>query len=211
MRASASGDVVGKITVGYQGWFACAGDGAPVGCWWHWSQDWSKPPSPANGNLKAWPSMSGYARGHQTAYASLGDGRSATLFSSFDQSTINAHFRSMQLNGCHTAALQRLNPFGEGPTRDAIAGKVRKAAEAHGRKFYIMYDVSGWTGMQSQVKADWATKMSALTLSPAYARQNGRPVVGIWGFGFADPNHPRAAAASVTTTASASGNTQAPD
>ncbi|WP_204045945.1 hypothetical protein, partial [Acrocarpospora phusangensis] len=26
--ASPPGDVVGKITVGYQGWFACKGDGA---------------------------------------------------------------------------------------------------------------------------------------------------------------------------------------
>ena len=28
--ASPHGDVVGKITVGYQGWFACIADGAPV-------------------------------------------------------------------------------------------------------------------------------------------------------------------------------------
>ena len=28
--ASPPGDVVGKITVGYQGWFACTGDGAPI-------------------------------------------------------------------------------------------------------------------------------------------------------------------------------------
>ncbi|WP_220182974.1 hypothetical protein, partial [Sphaerisporangium album] len=28
--ASPPGDVVGKITVGYQGWFACIGDGAPI-------------------------------------------------------------------------------------------------------------------------------------------------------------------------------------
>ncbi len=28
--ASAAGDVVGKITVGYQGWFAAIGDGAPI-------------------------------------------------------------------------------------------------------------------------------------------------------------------------------------
>ena len=39
--ASPAGDVVGKITVGYQGWFACIGDGAPINGWWHWSQNWS--------------------------------------------------------------------------------------------------------------------------------------------------------------------------
>jgi len=36
--ASPVGDVVGKITVGYQGWFACLGDGAPINGWWHWEQ-----------------------------------------------------------------------------------------------------------------------------------------------------------------------------
>ena len=41
-------DVVGKITVGYQGWFACAGDAAPINKWWHWTQNWSEPPSPSN-------------------------------------------------------------------------------------------------------------------------------------------------------------------
>jgi hypothetical protein len=37
---------------------------------------------------------------------------------------------------------------------------------------------------------DWTSKMSAHTASPAYARQNGKPVVCIWGFGFNDANHP---------------------
>ncbi len=40
--ASPAGDVVGKITVGYQGWFACIGDGAPINGWWHWSQNMSQ-------------------------------------------------------------------------------------------------------------------------------------------------------------------------
>ena len=97
----------------------------------------------------------------------------------------------MQQNGCDTAALQRFNPNGgEGPTRDAMAQKVRTAAEATGRKFYIMYDVTGWTNMQSEIKTDWTNKMTAHTASPAYARQNGKPVVCIWGFGFNDDNHP---------------------
>jgi hypothetical protein len=189
--ASPAGDVVGKITVGYQGWFACAGDGAPINGWWHWSQNWSQAPSPGNNVIKAWPDMREYARGYQTAYANLNNGQPATLFSSYDQQTVNTHFLWMQQNGCDTAALQRFNPnSSEGPTRDAMATKVRTAAEAYGRKFYIMYDLSGWTTMQAEIKADWTNKMSALTASSAYARQNGKPVVGIWGFGFNDNNHP---------------------
>src|SRR6266542_311943 len=65
--ASPPGDVVGKITVGYQGWFAATGDGSPINAWWHWSQNWSQPPSPANnGTLRAWPDMRDYPRRYQT-------------------------------------------------------------------------------------------------------------------------------------------------
>jgi hypothetical protein len=189
--ASPAGDVVGKITVGYQGWFACIGDGAPINGWWHWSQNWGQPPSPSNNAIKAWPDMREYAKGYQTAYANLNGGSAATLFSSYDQPSVNTQFLWMQQNGCDTAALQRFNPnSSEGPTRDAMATKVRSGAETYGRKFYIMYDVSGWTNMQSEIKTDWTSKMSALTSSSAYARQNGKPVVGIWGFGFNDANHP---------------------
>ncbi|MFI7024066.1 discoidin domain-containing protein [Micromonospora sp. NPDC049900] len=189
--ASPPGDVVGKVTVGYQGWFSCPGDGAPIGGWWHWSRDRFQPPSPGNTTIVSWPDMREYTRGYPTAYPNLGDGRPATLFSSYDQQTVDTHFRWMREHGCDTAALQRFNPFGdEGPTRDAMAAKVRDAAERHGRRFYIMYDVTGWTSMQSQIKQDWTTRMAAYTASSAYARQNGRPVVCIWGFGFADDGRP---------------------
>jgi hypothetical protein len=188
--AGQPGDVVGKVTVGYQGWFACAGDGAPINGWWHWAQDWSRPPSPSNTGIKCWPDMRDFTHGYQTAYANLGNGQPATLFSSYDQQTVDTHFQWMSTYGIDTAALQRFNPTGgEGPTRDAMAAKVRSAAETHGVKFHIMYDVSGWTNMQSEIKTDWTSKMAAHTASPAYARQNGRPVVCVWGFGFDDANH----------------------
>jgi hypothetical protein len=183
--------VVGKITVGYQGWFACIGDGAPINGWWHWSQNWGQSPSPTNNAIKAWPDMGEYTKTYQTAYSNFGNGQPATLFSSYDQQTVDTHFLWMQQNGCDTAALQRFNPnSSEGPTRDAMATKVRSSAEKYGRKFYIMYDATGWTNMQSEMKADWTNKMSAHTASSAYARQNGKPVVCIWGFGFNDANHP---------------------
>jgi F5/8 type C domain-containing protein len=189
--ASAAGDVVGKISVGYQGWFACPGDGAPIGGWWHWSRDRFQPPSPANTTIVSWPDMRDFTHAYPTAYPNLGNGQPATLFSSYDQQTVTTHFQWMQTYGIDTAALQRFNPTGdEGPTRDAMAGKVRTAAEATGRKFYIMYDVTGWTSMQSEIKTDWTAKMSALTASSAYARQNGKPVVCIWGFGFTDDGRP---------------------
>jgi F5/8 type C domain-containing protein len=185
------GDVVGKISVGYQGWFACPGDGAPIGGWWHWSRDRFQPPSPANTTIVSWPDLRDFTHVYPTAYPNLGNGQPATLFSSYDQQTVTTHFQWMQTYGIDTAALQRFNPTGdEGPTRDAMATKVRGAAEATGRKFYIMYDVTGWTSMQSEIKTDWTSKMSALAASSAYARQNGKPVVCLWGFGFTDDGRP---------------------
>ncbi len=189
--ASPPGDVVGKVSVGYQGWFACVGDGAPINGWWHYTQNWSQSPSQNNNAIVSWPDMRDYGRGYATAWPNLGNGQPATLFSQYDQSTVDTHFRWMRDHGCDTAALQRFNPFGgEGPTRDAMAQKVRAAAETYGRKFYIMYDVTNWTNMQSETKTDWTNKMSAHTASPAYARQNGKPVVCIWGFGFSDDGRP---------------------
>jgi hypothetical protein len=199
MRAAANaspvGDVVGKITVGYQGWFACTGDGSPINAWWHWTQNWGQSPSASNNGIKSWPDVRDYTNTYTTAWPALNNGQPAKLFSSFSDQTVNTHFSWMQQNNIDAAALQRFNPNGqEGPVRDAITAKVKTAAEQYGRKFYIMYDVSGWTNMQQEVKTDWTNKMSAYTSSPAYARQNGKPVVCIWGFGFNDNNHPWSAA-----------------
>jgi hypothetical protein len=194
--ASPAGDVVGKITVGYQGWFACIGDGAPIDAWWHWSSNESQPPSPSNNVIKAWPDMSEYTNVFQTDYAALGTGAPATLFSSFDAQTINTHFQWMEQNGCDTAALQRFDPnTAEGPTRNAITALVNTAAQTYNRKFYIMYDATGWTNMETEMPADWTANMAKYTSSSAYAHQNGKPVVGIWGFGFDDTQHPWSAAA----------------
>lgn len=196
VSASPVGDVVGKITVGYQGWFAAVGDGSPINAWWHWSNDWSKAPNNTDPSaIKSWPDVREYTSTYQTGYANLGNGQPAKLFSSFTDQTVDTHFKWMEQNGIDAAALQRFNPNGqEGPVRDAVTAKVKTAAEAHGRKFYIMYDVGGWTNMQSEIKTDWTTKMSAYTASSAYAKQNGKPVVAIWGFGFDDNNHPWSAA-----------------
>ncbi|MFD0201687.1 MULTISPECIES: discoidin domain-containing protein [Saccharothrix] len=189
--ASPPGDVVGKITVGYQGWFAARGDHSPLDGWWHWSHDWSQPPSPSNRALTSWPDMTDYANKYPTAFGTLGNGQPATVFSNHDYQTVDVHFRWMREYGCDTAALQRFNPTGgEGPIRDAVTAHVRRAAEAHGVRFYVMYDVTNWTNMQSEIKADWLDKMRAYTSSPMYARQNGKPVVCIWGFGFNDPGRP---------------------
>ena len=194
------GDVVGKVTVGYQGWFAAPGDGSPFNDWWHWTKTGGAP-SATNTGIKSWPDTREYTTTFPTAYNNAPNGRPGNLFSSYPDQTINTQFLWMQQNGIDCAALQRFNPTGgEGPIRDAITAKVRTASEAHNVKFYIMYDVSGWMNMQTEMKADWINKMSAYTASPAYARQNGKPVVCIWGMGLNDTNHPFSSAVCVEVT-----------
>jgi len=198
--ASPVGDVVGKITVGYQGWFAVPGDGTPINIWWHWSPN-GQQPNNSNNSIHAWPDMREFVNQYQTGYANLGNGQPAKLFSSDDQQVVDTQFLWMQQNGIDTAALQRFNPTGgEGPERNQVTQKVISAAQSHNVKFYIMYDVSGWTSFETQMENDWSTVINNntsinVTASPMYAKQNGKPVVCIWGFGFNDGNHPTDSAA----------------
>src|SRR3954469_13397349 len=114
-------DVVGKVTVGYQGWFAATGDGSPINAWWHWTQNWSQLPSSTNNGIKSWPDVRDYTSTYATAWSNLNNGQPAKLFSSFNDQTVNVQFQWMQQNGIDCAALQRFNPTGgEGPVRDAI-------------------------------------------------------------------------------------------
>ena len=193
---SPDGDIVGQITVGYQAWFSCNGDNSPMGShWWHWTDGWQQIPAPDNFHIPSWPDNSDYENTYKTNLPLLGNGNPASLFSSFDDQTIDVHFQWMKNYGIHTAALQRFNPDRvEGPIRNAITEKIKDAAEKHDVKFYIMYDVTGWTNMQSEIKTDWLDKMQKYTESSAYAKQNEKPVVGIWGFGFNDSNHSWSAA-----------------
>src|SRR3954467_9671670 len=62
------GDVVGKITVGYQGWFACKGDGSPIDAWWHWGQDWGTTPSTTNKAFISWPDVRDYTNTFTTNF-----------------------------------------------------------------------------------------------------------------------------------------------
>jgi len=183
---SPTGDVVGKIIAGYQGWFQASGDGGPFNSWQHT-------------NLECWPDMRQYTRTYGNVRfnqdsifeppftGTLGNGQPVSMFSDWDQSSVSLHFFWMQQYGVDCAALQRFGAHFSDPrvktSSDTIISHARKAAETYGRKFYIMYDISGWTNFQTELKSDWTTYMSAHTTSSAYAKQNGKPVVCIWGVG----------------------------
>ncbi|NEB79830.1 xylosidase/arabinosidase [Streptomyces sp. SID14478] len=198
-HTSAAGPVKGKVYVGYQGWFAATGDGSPINTWTHWSRGTA--PSPGNQTFELYPDTSAYpaASLFRTGYAALGNGKPATLFSSYSTAVIDQHFHWMQQYGIDGAALQR---FGSDVSavdqprfkqRNDIHGKARDAAQKYGRGFYIEYDISGLTdaNLVATLQKDWTDTVNGtlhLPDSPAYAREGGKPVVHLWGLGF--PNRP---------------------
>ncbi len=187
--ASPVGDVVGKVVVGYQGWWSCKGDSSPVNSWGHM-------------NLEMWPDVREYASTYagcpfyqagvvQPAYAgNLGNGTPAKMFSSNKQQVMNTHFLWMQQNGIDCAALQRFGSYTTPGSNlkafhDSNAVHMMNAAQTYGRKFFMMYDCSA----TSAVDTDWKNTIVGtlhLTNSPAYAKQNGKPVVCFFGVGKSD-------------------------
>ncbi|KAJ9101649.1 hypothetical protein QFC20_005181 [Naganishia adeliensis] len=77
--------------------------------------------------------------------------------------------------------------------RDEVLQLVRASAEAEGRVWTIMYDVSGVQGedVEKYLKEDLLHLLKDLrvTESPSYAHENGSPVLAIWGMGMANDNH----------------------
>ncbi|HEX7654105.1 MAG TPA: GDSL-type esterase/lipase family protein, partial [Verrucomicrobiae bacterium] len=191
------GDVVGKVTVGYQGWFSAPGDGSPINNWGH-------------ENLEMWPDVREYGTVYSGTpfnqagtiqpgfFGIFGNGQAAGMYSAYDQQVVNTHFRWMAENDIDCVALQRFaNEISPGSTlkaqRDGMALKVQAAALAAGRKYFIEYDVSGHATMLADVRFDWTNTIVGrlhLTESSAYARQNGRPVVGVYGMGYATAPNP---------------------
>lgn len=106
---SPAGDVVGKLVVGYQGWFAAQGDGSPRNVWIHWARNIS--PRANNVTFELYPDTQEYSRLYRTDLANLGNGEPARLFSSWDSSTVDLHFKWMQQYNIDVAALQVCNRF----------------------------------------------------------------------------------------------------
>jgi hypothetical protein len=193
--ASPPGDVVGKVVAGYQGWFYCGGDGGPHGAdavWMHWSSpNRAVPPSLTNSQgIHSWPDMREYSTSYLTNYPNLGSGQPAKLYSSNDPQTVDTQCRWMQENGISTVALGRFNPNADGGPNASLA-LLQPSAEKYGRKFYAAYDLSGWINMQTEIKTDWLNRIGPIAASSAaYAKQNGKPVVQMWGLGMNDSDRP---------------------
>ncbi len=183
----------GKHLAGYQGWFACPGDGSEIDNWVHWSP--AVEPGPEAVNFDAWPETADMpADSLCHTNFELPDGSAAPLFSSYKASTVDRHFEWMAQFGLHGVLLQRFSNSLHLPRHRAFKDQVLRntiaAAQEHGRVFAVVYDISGtdpslWV---DRLIEDWTYLVDELGLldSDRYLHENDRPLVGIWGMGFTD-------------------------
>jgi hypothetical protein len=186
------GTAKGLVLVGYQGWFRCPGDGSPANTWSHWSKG---APSPDTMAVDLYPDTSELdSKSLCKLPDATIDGQPAYIFSSYRKETVETHFAWMQQYGIDGALAQRFINSTPGLKRegDAVLHNIRSAAEDHGRKFAVEYDLSGahLDTVFAQLQDDWSyLQRDGFVSSNAYLRLNGKPVVAIWGLGFGDGHH----------------------
>jgi hypothetical protein len=182
--------LTGKYMCGYQGWFECPGDGSGGG-WFHWFN--SQTPIHANLNTDVFPDFTEYADSELFAtQMHYSDGSVVKVNSSYRSTTEMRHFRWMKENNIDGVWVQRFGPkhVGWNDFTNKVLLNCKQAAEANGRVFVVMYDVSGANNstLFNDMTTDWMYLVDTfkVTQSPRYLKHKGKPLVSIWGFGFAD-------------------------
>jgi hypothetical protein len=187
----------GRVMCGYQGWFRAPDDGAKEG-WGHYASRGRF--DSANVHLDFWPDVSEYEKTYPTALTNQ-DGTSARVFSSWDESTTDLHFRWMQQYGIDGVFMQRFfgvtrNEAGRRKGR-VILEHALAASKKYGRAMAVMYDLSGLRSRGedcSSIMQDWKELVDELRLTSqgtnqTYLYHRGKPLVAIWGLGFPDRSY----------------------
>ena len=188
--------LIGKVMCGYQGWFACPGDGSGRGGWVHWSTS-STLFDYTHLKIDMWPDTNEYAVKYQATGFNLGS-PPYYVFSSYDSNTTMVHFRWMQEYGIDGVFVQRFgSDFGAINFLNTVLTNCKTAANTYGRKYAVMYDLTGYTtsSLVDNITADWIDLENNLgiadSLDEAYIKHNGKPVIAIYGiFGTGVTNYP---------------------
>ena len=190
--------LTGKLMMGYQGWFACPGDGSEMyNGYYHWIRDGYPELDTASYRVDMHPDTRELTDDEKCPTAlKLPDGSPAYVYSSANYKTVLRHFQWMSEYGIDGVFVQRFGSQLAYPiTRDfqnELTLKIRSASETYGRAWAVMYDVSGANENGNNVAAllerDWKYLVDTQKIleSPQYLHHNGLPVIAIWGLGFAD-------------------------
>ena len=187
-----SGTLDGMVLCGYQGWFRVEGDGSNNG-WHHYAVNGKF--EPGHSHIEMWPDVSELGPDERFATPFRhADGRVAEVYSAVKEPTIRRHFRWMKEHEIDGVFLQRfggpaLDPRFRGPM-DEVMKHCRASAAAEGRKWALMYDMSGVKAEDySRVNEDRLRLKSEGPMKgadPAYLTYRGKPLIALWGLGFID-------------------------
>jgi len=191
-------ELTGRVMVGYQGWFRAEGDGSGMG-FEHYSQQGRFEPGFCT--IDFWPELSEFEPDelYETPFQHR-DGRSAKVFSSINPKTVDRHFAWMADYGIDGPFVQRFGVHGAANQKDYRSLKFenrklvlcRNAAIRHQRCWALMYDLSGLQDADfDRLADDWKHLRRDMRLGDdpndsAYLQFRGKPLVAIWGVGFAD-------------------------
>lgn len=179
------------VMAGYQGWFNTPEDGAGLG-WKHFEKE--KEFKPGKCTIDLWPDVSEYEKTYETAFK-LPDETPAKVFSSYDASTIDLHFKWMKQYGIDGVFMQRFvvsirNQKGK-DNYNKILNNAILSAEKYDRAICLMYDLSGMeAGEEDILIRDWKELCEKYKLvsrnNNHYVYHHGKPLVAVWGIGFND-------------------------
>jgi len=178
----------GHLIVGYQGWFGCPNDFDVDAQWRHWFHG---TPIAANATVDMLPDTSAYPGDALCdTGVTLPGGATLKLFSSQSARVVDHHFDLMSRYGITGVALQRFVSDLQDPAlkrrADHLLQLVLGSAQRHAVPFFVSYDVTGAMPDRAiaDIRRDWASLTSASN-GDAYLHDHGKPVLQIWGVGFA--------------------------
>jgi hypothetical protein len=182
-----------KVLFGYQGWFNCAGDGAPENNWRSWARG---VPAAETLTIDMYPDLSEFDRADLCAVPGMTiGGKQAYLFSAWNPKVVATHFRWMKEYGLDGVLIQRFvtNIARKRASGDVVLKNILKAAAETGRVVAIEYDVTGsnLATFAEEMREDWKYLVDDLkiTAHPGYLHHNGKAVLSIWGPGLKEDRH----------------------
>lgn len=193
------------VMAGYQGWFNCEGDGAGRG-WNHYLINGKF--EPGSCSIDFWPDVSEYDVTYETAFPTADGSSYAHVYSPYDASSVDLHFKWMQEHGIDGVFMQRFvstisSELGKAHSQ-VVLDNAFAAAKKYNRAIAIMYDLSGqsYGVIEDKVSEDWAELVERYGIDdneqcPTYLRENTKPLVAIWGVGFTDREYTTAEAISL--------------
>jgi hypothetical protein len=175
----------GKVLVGYLGWH----DTYCTGQWRGWSN--KRRPGPQSYDFELWPEMDEYYNGDGSTLCPTdmrySDGSVASLYSSYDWRTVDLHVKWLQDYDIDGLILEYFVGISL-CFRATVLRHIRSAAEKYGRAFAVQLDISNTkeSNVYDLVVENWKFLVDheQVTQSPQYLHHRGRPLLGLWGFGY---------------------------